>query len=154
MCGNSFHPAMVSSALGNNVTLKQWILAPHCDGMPLVADQKLAYEVFSDLADKVQRQASVPIGAPVFNHRFGPLVNARGQTLPLAPLLRVREVLAHGILHASWTLYQPHALVWDYSFWQFRENFGRLAGLLVSIRYNASLAMYCCNLLQLLCTTN
>lgn len=29
----------------------------------------------------------------VFNHRFGPLVNAKGQTLPLAPLLRVNFLL-------------------------------------------------------------
>ena len=39
--------------------MKQGILAPQGDNKPLVADQKLAHEVFSDLASKVQRQASI-----------------------------------------------------------------------------------------------
>ncbi len=64
---------------------------------------------------------------PVFDHRFGPLVDKNGQALPFAPLLRIREVLSYWILRASWTLYQPHAPVWGYSFWQGRLNFGRLS---------------------------
>lgn len=44
----------------------------------------------------------------------------------------------------------------EWGFDKFLDTFTRevLLGIIVSIRYNASLAMYCCNLLQLLCTTN
>ena len=61
----------------------------------------------------------------MFDHQFGPLVDKNGNNVPFAPLLRTREVLPYGMLRASWTLYQPHALVWDYSFWNGRINFGK-----------------------------
>ena len=40
-----------------------------------------------------------------------------------------REVLPYGIIRASWTLYQPHALVWNYAFWNGRINFGKACRL-------------------------
>ena len=46
----------------------------------------------------------------------GPLLSISGKTIAFAPLLRTRKTLSYGICHSSWTLYQPHALVWDYSF--------------------------------------
>ena len=42
---------------------------------------------------------------------FGPLIDQAGKCTPFAPLLRT--VLPYGIIRASWTLYQPHALVWN-----------------------------------------
>ena len=66
----------------------------------------------------------------IFEGTFGPMVNNKGQIIPFAPLLRVRDPLPHGILRASWTLYQPHALVWDYSFWNGKHAFGQQAGCL------------------------
>lgn len=56
----------------------------------------------------------------------GPLLLPGGQTIPFAPLLRTRKTLPFGIVHASWTLYQPHALVWDYTYWGGKESFQRL----------------------------
>lgn len=64
--------------------------------------------------------------------RFGPLINSAGRITPFAPLLRARTMLLYGIVCASWTLYQPHALVWDYGFWGSRDEFGKQAGLLLS----------------------
>ena len=56
----------------------------------------------------------------------GPLLSPEGRVIPFAPLLRTRKVLKYGVLHASWTLYQPHALVWDYAFWQEKEIFRQI----------------------------
>ena len=62
----------------------------------------------------------------VFGPDFGPLIDQDGNNVPFAPLLRTREVLPYGMLRSSWTLYQPHALVWDYSYWN-GPIFGKLA---------------------------
>ena len=53
----------------------------------------------------------------------GPLLTIGGKTVAFAPLLRTRKTMNYGICHSSWTLYQPHALVWDYSFWGGKEAF-------------------------------
>ena len=53
----------------------------------------------------------------------GPLLSISGKTVAFAPLLRTRKTMNYGICHSSWTLYQPHALVWDYSFWGGKEAF-------------------------------
>ena len=65
----------------------------------------------------------------VFGQDFGPLVDQRGNNVSFAPLLRTREVLPYGMLRSSWTLYQPHALVWDYIFWNGKTSFGKACKL-------------------------
>ena len=65
----------------------------------------------------------------VFGQDFGPLVDQNGNNVPFAPLLRTRETLPYGMLRSSWTLYQPHALVWNYAFWNGRTNFGKACHL-------------------------
>ena len=61
----------------------------------------------------------------VFGDHFGPLLRQNGETVAFAPLLRVRDTLPNGIIRASWTLYQPHALVWNYDFWNGKANFAK-----------------------------
>ncbi len=56
----------------------------------------------------------------VFGRTLGLLVDQNGNNVPFAPLLRTRETLPYGMLRSSWTLYQPHALVWNYAFWNGR----------------------------------
>ena len=75
-----------------------------------------------------------PVDPPpvVFNDRIGPLVDSSGRSIPFAPLLRARSTLPYGIVCSSWTLYQPHALVWDYGYWGTRQEFGRQAGKLTN----------------------
>ena len=75
-----------------------------------------------------------PVDPPpvVFNDRIGPLVNSSGRSIPFAPLLRARTTLPYGIVCSSWTLYQPHALVWHYGYWGTRQEFGRQAGKLIN----------------------
>ena len=75
-----------------------------------------------------------PVGPPpgVFNERIGPLIDSSGRSIPFAPLLRARTTLPYGIVCSSWTLYQPHALVWDYGYWGTRQEFGRQAGKLTN----------------------
>lgn len=41
-----------------------------------------------------------------------PLLSSKGRFIPFVPLLRTRKVLKYVVLHALWTLYPPHALVW------------------------------------------
>ena len=75
-----------------------------------------------------------PVGPPpvVFNDRIGPLIDSSGRSIPFAPLLRARTTLPYGIVCSSWTLYQPHALVWDYGYWGTRQEFGRQDGKLTN----------------------
>ena len=56
MCGNSFHPDLIGSALGSNEILKQWISMPPGDTPPYVANRETAHEIFSDLVNKVRTQ--------------------------------------------------------------------------------------------------
>ena len=65
----------------------------------------------------------------VFESELGPLIDQAGKCLPFAPLLRTRETLPYGIIRSSWTLYQPHALVWNYAFWNGQINFGKACRL-------------------------
>ena len=67
--------------------------------------------------------------AQVFGHNYGPLVDQCGHSVPFAPLLRTRESLPFGMLRASWTLYQPHALVWDYGYWNGKASFAKACKL-------------------------
>ena len=53
----------------------------------------------------------------------GPLLTIGGKTIAFAPLLRTRKTMNYGVCHSPWTLYQPHALVWDYSFWGGKDAF-------------------------------
>ena len=61
----------------------------------------------------------------VFGDHYGPLLKPNGDMIPLAPLLRTRDALPNGIIRASWTLYQPHALVWNYDYWNGKVNFAK-----------------------------
>ena len=70
----------------------------------------------------------VSLAAEYFPAGCGPLVDALGKVIPLAPLLRTRSVEAFGIHRSSWTLYQPKALVWHYGYW------GDLAGFCRSVQ--------------------
>ena len=66
---------------------------------------------------------SIVSPAPVFDDHFGPLLKPNGDLVPLAPLLRTPDTLPNGIIRSSWTLYQPHALVWDYDYWNGQAAF-------------------------------
>ena len=68
---------------------------------------------------------SIPSPTLVFGDQFGPLLRQNGEMIPLAPLLRTRDTLPNGIIRASWTLYQPHALVWNYAYWNGKANFAQ-----------------------------
>ena len=68
---------------------------------------------------------SIPSPTPVFGDERGPLLRPNGDPIPLAPLLRTRDTLPNGIIRASWTLYQPHALIWDYAYWGGKDMFAR-----------------------------
>ena len=53
----------------------------------------------------------------------GPLLTISGKTIAFAPLLCTRKTMNYGICHS---LYQPHALVWDYSFSGGKEGLSAL----------------------------
>ena len=65
-----------------------------------------------------------------FDQGCGPLLDQKGHIIAFDPLLRTREVHKFGVCHSSWTLYQPHALVWDYNFWGGREAFSSTCRLI------------------------
>ena len=67
----------------------------------------------------------IPSPTLIFGDQFGPLLRQNEEVIPLAPLLRTRDTLPNGIIRASWTLYQPHALVWNYAFWNSKANFAQ-----------------------------
>ena len=68
---------------------------------------------------------SIRARSSFFGKSYGPLLRENGDWTPFAPLLRARDTLPHGIVRASWTLYQPHALVWDYDYWKGKDSFAR-----------------------------
>ncbi len=67
-----------------------------------------------------------------FDQNCGPLIKADGQVVPFAPLLGSRSDSRFGVCHSSWTLYQPHALVWDYMFWGGKDAFARTARIITA----------------------
>ena len=58
MCGNSFHPGLIGSALGGNEKLRQWIRQPLEGTLPYVANRETAHKIFSDLVNQVRTQIS------------------------------------------------------------------------------------------------
>ena len=56
-CGNSFHPALISSALGQNETLRKWAASGEGGPTTIVADQSEAFKVFATLCDRVEEDA-------------------------------------------------------------------------------------------------
>ena len=68
---------------------------------------------------------SILFPTPIFSDDGGPLLRPNGDSIPLAPLLRTRDTLPNGIIRASWTLYQPHALIWDYAYWGGKDKFAQ-----------------------------
>ena len=56
MCGDSFHPALISSALGNNDTLRQWINGATDGSDNLVAGQHQALATYTELCGLIQKE--------------------------------------------------------------------------------------------------
>ena len=97
-----------------------WDLAKYT---PLISRKRNFFRNFED----VEPVQDIP---NFFNQNNGPLIDQKGHIIAFAPLLRTREVLKFGICRSSWTVYQPHALVWDYSFWGSKEAFSSACRLL------------------------
>ena len=56
-CGNCFHSALISSALGKNDTLRRWTAGGEGGPSTFVADQFEAFKVFAALCDRVEAEA-------------------------------------------------------------------------------------------------
>lgn len=56
MCGNSLNPALISSALGNNDTLRQWINSATDGSDNVVAGQRQALTTYTDLCGLIQKR--------------------------------------------------------------------------------------------------
>ena len=56
MCGNSFHPALISSAFGNDAVLKRWIQDEEEGPSTLVADQNQAHAIYAELAQLIKQK--------------------------------------------------------------------------------------------------
>ena len=133
-------PAAVRYLVENAASMLQIHLDAFCQLLRIPADHHGRY-VWDpcDFGFEVTRKRNYfrnfgdveEIGIPtrVFESEFGPLIDQAGKCTPFAPLLRTREVLPYGIIRASWTLYQPHALVWNYAFWNGQINFGKACRL-------------------------
>ncbi len=56
MCGNSFHPNLISSALGKNDTVKRWVNGLEEGPSRFAADQ-LALSTYSELCGLIKQKA-------------------------------------------------------------------------------------------------
>ena len=56
MCGNSFHPALISSAFGNDDVFKRWIQGEEEGSSTLVADQNRAHAIYVELAQLIKQK--------------------------------------------------------------------------------------------------
>ena len=133
-------PAAVRYLVENAASMLQIHLDAFCQLLRLPVDQHGRY-VWDpcDFGFQVTRRRNYfrnfddveEIGMPtrVFGPEFGPLIDQSRNCIPFAPLLRTRETLPYGIIRSSWTLYQPHALVWNYAFWNGHINFGKACRL-------------------------
>ena len=83
-----------------------WDLATYT---PFISRKRNFFRNFPD----VEPVQSIP---NFFGQCSGPLLDQKGHIIAFAPLLRTQEVHKFGVCHSLWTLYQPHALVWDYNF--------------------------------------
>ena len=90
-----------------------WDLARHT---PFISRKRKFFRNFPD----VEPVQEIP---DFFDQNCGPVLDQKCQIIAFAPLLRTREVHKFGVCHSSWTFYQPHALVWDYSFWGGKDAF-------------------------------
>ena len=57
-CGNSFHPALISSALGRNETIRHWIDDAQKESHIFVACQHQALSTYTELCDLIQTEIS------------------------------------------------------------------------------------------------
>ena len=133
-------PAAVRYLVENAASMQQIHLGAFCRLLRLPPDQHGRY-VWGpcDFGFQITRRRNyfrnfddveeIELPAQVFGQEFGPLVDQSGNNIPFAPLLRTRETLPYGIIRSSWTLYQPHALVWNYAFWNGRINFCKVCRL-------------------------
>ena len=69
MCGNSFHPGLIGSALNSNEALKQWIMHSFEGTQPYVANREIAYSVFTDLVNQVRAQIDNTRGRHTSAHK-------------------------------------------------------------------------------------
>ena len=92
-CGNCFHPALISSALGNN-EVRRWATGVHEGPGVLVASQSEAFQVFAHLCDQVWSMMIIPVtvASSVFYFLKECLVPHGG--------LRLRRGVSPGVLTA------------------------------------------------------
>ena len=133
-------PAAVRYLVENAASMLQIHLDAFCQllGLPLDQHGRYVWDPW-DFGFQITRRRNffrnyddiedIELPMLVFGPDFGPLVDQSGNNVSFAPLLRTREVLPYGMLRSSWTLYQPHALVWDYAFWNGKTNFGKACKL-------------------------
>ena len=69
MCGNSFHPGLIGSALGSNKTLRQWIRQSPEGALPYVANRETAHKIFTDLVNQVRTQINNTCGKHTGAHK-------------------------------------------------------------------------------------
>ena len=103
ICGNSFHPALISSALGSNEVLQKWVNNQIEGPEGFVADPQKVFSIYAELVDVIKKAGSekhkrfqLPIveQMPIF-----PAVEAVTSTLslptieqPILPTIRKVEV--------------------------------------------------------------
>ena len=133
-------PVAVRYLVENAVSMLQIHLDAFCQllGLPLDQHGRYVWDPW-DFGFQITRRRNffrnyddiedIELPMLVFGQDFGPLVDQSGNNISFAPLLRTREVLPYGMLRSSWTLYQPHALVWDYAYWNGKTSFGKACKL-------------------------
>ena len=110
------HVVAFCKLLGLPHTLRNQYIWDLAKFTPLISRKRNFFRNFRD----VEPVRDIP---NFFDQDSGPLIDLKGHIIAFAPLLRTRETLKFGICRSSWTLYQPHALVWDYAFWGSKEAF-------------------------------
>ncbi len=58
MCGNSFHPALISSALGNSAILTAWINGEREGSPAMAANQHQTHAVYAELCQLIKQEGS------------------------------------------------------------------------------------------------
>ena len=54
-CGNSFHPSLISSALGSDLHLQHWVKGETCGPATLVAEKNTVLKIYTHLCKEVEQ---------------------------------------------------------------------------------------------------
>ena len=91
VCGNCFHPDLISSALGSNDVLKSWVRGEVERSVKHVMNQTEAYTVFAELCDQIEKEAKKRRDSKLQLDKTLPSYESLNDSSAVAPVLGTKR---------------------------------------------------------------